>query len=338
MPQRTLKVNGVMIRSLREAIGLTVEEAAVKAGYSSRTWQQLERGEQAFRRTVRDVATLLGVPVDVIIVDPSYGLLSEIGTFGMTGLGSAVLSIGAAELSKFAAELMYGLAILLDMSGEAGSAASICEALVTISLDAKQRAAASIRLAAIYEHQNLADKGLRILEKLEKELETGDPVDLDLLYWTRYQAGVLFLALDRLKEGERVLRDTAKKAPSQDHRTSARHQLGVIALRRGRYPEARRLFKACLDERPAASFRRAFEYRRIAEANALDGLKGEAIAALKEGIRVARTSGFKRYEQEILKTASQLGLDSDPSWRRICRASRGVGSPGRGGASAVRET
>jgi hypothetical protein len=80
--------------------------------------------------------------------------------------------------------------------------------------------------------------------------------------------------------------------------------------------------------------RRAFEYRRIAEAWALDGRKDEAIAALKEGYSLARKSGFKRYEQEILNTASRLGLDSVASWREICRASRNPGSR-RNGVAAV---
>ena len=43
MDQRTLPLNGALIRALREAQGLTVEEAAGKAGYSSRTWQGITR-------------------------------------------------------------------------------------------------------------------------------------------------------------------------------------------------------------------------------------------------------------------------------------------------------
>jgi tetratricopeptide (TPR) repeat protein len=320
MNQRTLPVNGILIRALREAQGLTVEEAAHRAGYSSRTWQQLELGKPAFRRTIKDVAVVLDVPAEVIILDRSFGLQSEIGMFGFTGVSSAVLSINQQDLRASASELMYGLAVLLDMSGEFDSAATVCQAVAAVTPHAKQRPAALIRLAAIYEHGNRPRDGLKLLRQLEKELLEEKPVDLNLLYWARYQTGVLLLAVNEIQDAESVLREIANNAPSSDHRTSAQHQLGVVALRNGQYREAQRLFKACLNDRPADSFRRAFEYRRIGEASARDGRHQEAIRALKEGISIARRSGFTRYVQEILKTASELGLDSDPSWKRMMRS------------------
>ncbi len=307
MTQRTLPPNGLLIRSLREARGLTIEQAAAQAGYAARTWRRRELGEPAFRKTIEDVAALLEVDPEVITLDPSFGPRSEIDMFGLKGVGSALLSINSSQLKASAAEIMYGLAVLLDMCGEADSAAALCESLAAITPNPKQRAAALIRLAAINEHRNIAERVLKILDKLEKELKAQSPPDLNLLNWGRYQAGVLRLAVNRIDEAEETLEDVAHNAPAAEQRISARHQLGIVALRRGNYSEARRLFNACLCERPASSFRRAFDYRRIGEASALDVRKGEAITALKAGIRVAQRAGFERYVQEILKTASRLG-------------------------------
>jgi tetratricopeptide (TPR) repeat protein len=194
------------------------------------------------------------------------------------------------------------------MSGDAESAASLCQTTAAVSQDMKQRAAALIRLAAIQKHRDKYEQGLSILRSVEEELEIQKPVDLGLLYWARYQRGVLLLAANRHTEAEKVLQEVVEQAGTDDHRTSARHQLGVIALLRGQYKQAEQLFRECLKEREPASFRRAFEYRRIAEACARDGRKPEAIRALKEGIRIARRSGFTRYQQEILKTATELGF------------------------------
>jgi tetratricopeptide (TPR) repeat protein len=319
MAQRTLPVNGLLVRSLREARGLTIEDAANQAGYSARTWQQLEVGNQAFRKTIGDVASVLGVPREVLVVDRSSGLRGEMEMFGITGLGSAVLTIDQTHLRVAAAELVYGLAILFDMSGEADAAAALCQALVAIVRDVKQRAAALIRLAAIRGHQGKHAEGLKLLDLLETELRAQKSPDLSLLYWTKYQVGVLLLGINRMDQAETILQKVADNAPGENHRTSARHQLGVVALRRGQYREAQRLFTACLKNRSAGSFRCAFEYRRLGEAYARDGRKHEAIRALKEAIRIARASGFKRYEQEVLRTASELDLIPDPAWARMMR-------------------
>jgi hypothetical protein len=48
-----------------------------------------------------------------------------------------------------------------------------------------------------------------------------------------------------------------------DHKVSALHQLGVIALRRHEYQEARKIFEGCLKQRH--DFRIVYELRRLVE-------------------------------------------------------------------------
>jgi len=146
------------------------------------------------------------------------------------------------------------------------------------------------------------------LSALRKRLESQKPFNSDVYYWACYQTGVLLVTSHRFAEAAVMLRRVEKGAASEDQKTSARHQLGVIALSKGRYREAERLFRACLLCRPPGSFRRAFEYRRIAEACALDGRKVEATDALKSALQSARRSKLIRYEREIAKVALKFGL------------------------------
>ena len=61
--------HGERIRDLRARKDLTQEELAEKAGYSKRTIERMENGASAVYRTIEDVAEVLGVEPDVLLLN-----------------------------------------------------------------------------------------------------------------------------------------------------------------------------------------------------------------------------------------------------------------------------
>lgn len=315
------RINGQFLRLHRLQLGLTIEQAAARASCSAKRWGGWENSSgPVFGCTLKQIAGAFDLDPKLITLDAAFlGLESEIKTFG-TGVGLTILGVDPSRLNAVCAELMFGLAILSDYLGNADSAAVFCQLAVEMAADSTQKALASIRLAEFYGHLNKPAKGLKILYALEQELKARVSEESSLLFWARYQIGVLLLCTDEIGRAKVILRNVRDKAPSRVQRTSAKHQLANAALRGGAHRQAEKLFRDCLGERSPKSHRRAFEYHGLGEALAHQrDRRGDAVAAFREALLIARCANFHRYVAKIIETVTRLGLASDPLWKKTVR-------------------
>jgi hypothetical protein len=81
--------------------------------------------------------------------------------------------------------------------------------------------------------------------------------------WALLQRGVLRSGSGNLSGADEDLNAVLTCSERSDHQVSARHQLGVVALRRAKYEEAREIFEDCLTQR--RDFRIVYELRRLVE-------------------------------------------------------------------------
>lgn len=167
---------------------------------------------------------------------------------------------------------------------------------------AAERAVASVKLAAFYDHLDQPARALEVLEDLLDRIDNGE-IDRDKgeYHWARYQSAINRRRLGQLSSADAILRDIETAGASMSMEIGARHHRGVIALELGDTRAAQELFEGCLSDREARkrTHRLAFEYRRLGQCYALSPSPTQADQYFQKALSVAREENFDRYVREI---------------------------------------
>lgn len=134
-----------------------------------------------------------------------------------------------------------------------------------------------------------------------------------------YQKGTLLSHAGQLKKAERLLNEVVHKAPREDNKLAALHQLGVIDLKMCRFADAESRSQECLDRRSRTDFRRVYDYRRLGEVYANTGRLREARDAFDKAKKLVRDWSFYRYVGELRyarRRRRQRGKKAGPSSRQ----------------------
>ncbi len=228
---------------------------------------------------------------------------SEIGhkTGALARVLHAVNSSKSPEVAVV--ELLLALAVRRDVLGDVEGAIRIGDLLVAeaSAYDRELRVRVLVRAASFYDHIGQPRLGLRLLRPVVAEAESARRTS-SAQWWALFQYGTLESRSGRNASAEERLNRVRRYAPHRAHRVAARHQLGVIDLKLGRYDEAEKKFASCLRSRLLNSnsdFRVVYEHRRLSEVFEKRGDREMAQYHLREADRIAYRYQFKRYRSHL---------------------------------------
>jgi len=318
--QRTVIPDGGEIQKRRAQLGLTAKELCDKAKISLRARRYVEAGRPCYLRTLAAIARVLECPIEEILAgqrQPRMAVLNEAIMEAPSELGrpGGILPRLLHELDhssdprRLEPEVLLFLAERRDVQGDARGAMRLAR-LVMQEARSQPRAEfycrALVRTAIFNDHAGHTKEGLRLVEGLLKRHHRPPNTTNRQYWWAMYHKGTLTLRAGRLRAACEILEHVVDSAPAE-YRIAARHQLGVLYLRRGDFYRAEALFRQCLEERKKMKndFRTAYEYRRLGEVYARTDRQKEAAEAFSEAEGIAKQWDFPRYRDEV-KTAREF--------------------------------
>jgi hypothetical protein len=189
---------------------------------------------------------------------------------GLLGVLERAADPIAAEL-----ELLLALMVRRDVSGDIRGALRLSKLLIAASsaerrdLDRRIR----VRAAAVSDHANDGRGGLALLQPLIREFKRAEANPHEV-WWGRLQQAIIVgrTGARGTTTARKMLADMRKRAPTEEHKIAALHQLGVLELRARNLDTADLIFLECVDRRLRVGrddFRLAYEYSRLSEIHSI---------------------------------------------------------------------
>lgn len=300
------------LKRLRKSHGMTQRMLAKSAGCSLRTIKNAEAGQSISARTLSRIAACLGVAPVQLSVDPLPKLPVQPPSFLAQQHFPIALDPHILEsLQKAAAA---------DMKRNYPSAQRILnELLQSDKQDEMVRARILVRLASVLDNRGENSKAVGKLQELLQSPKAAK-LPQEIYDWVRYHLAVAQRRLatqnghpDRslLGEAARTFQMIYDSTRMRDQRAACNHQLGVIALVRGKAEEStskarkhfhkarKLLFLAASWWSSAHNFREGYSLRRLADLDYEEGKKLHGLKHLIDALVVFSHHGCDKYVEEV---------------------------------------
>lgn len=211
------------------------------------------------------------------------------------------------EASEHSA-LMLFLGESHDMENRFAQAERIFRRMLSLTdpSNAAAYSTALVRLATVLDHQNNLDEALQVLEPITTP-DAAQRYGYNY-WWAQYHRGIFMRRLRRYTDAQGVLDCLRREQAGKSMAIAATHQLAVIDLESGHFPEAEEKLSLCIKERSKNEWnhRLAHDYRRRGQVYAFTDRITKAQKDFDQAKAIATRWGDKRYIDLIQADISKL--------------------------------